>query len=1029
MRISRLWTICITGFLLLEPGTATRALALRYADQTPSGVQADADTLVIPGPLRPFLRMAGISQEVTPNDVLHMLARNASLYGYDKGTPTEYLVLVDRYVHQARELQRLVDANGAIRVTGCGDAPELLRILGYRFQQGCGQGNSALVTADAERAFVTIDSGFPLTSLERSLAKNEPFVYPFPATRVPIHFTEKEWVSISSWNRRFDQGLLDVLLHDQAVDRLYAAMTRCDESTRVALNGAPGLQRLLPVAAVLDLYGSQISIKAGRVMVPGGAEKVWEDLVGTSPRSSGEFVMHLLTKDGGWLAAYFDVMARLSETQVSHLNEGNRLKRFYEVFRSTAIRFDASKGVYPRNSGLLILLASLKWKPDGDFEIPGGLQVWNEILAVIAKSKETRAWIGKGRNWNTSGQLLETLVASSNFQSSTGPVQIFLFLSAINAARPADRQLSGDTDKLIAQKFQQLNRWFPIFAEFPALDDGAIVEFVNVAGRIDGISNITLRANALGSFQADIGIWRILARQGQIPSDQLNSSWQNLVEPFLGIGSSVQLFEATRSSLQSVLVAAAGSKSLSQDQIVDLLAGPVRDDADSQRVHQQMAAQIQAVLDDQRLVSLDTLFGLYDGMVEMAQGTTTGKSLLPLAEDLREFELPRPIFTNNERSTWSPLVYTNRHAELQIRTDLTRILKSSATPAQLATARGQLTPFLRDTLVGLNYAYYEPPNAEVLHNNPLFVRSHDFASVSVQGDVDSWGAPRLVGVGAMAGGGAFLIGSLADLPYALAATEEDFIIPKNVQALIWREVVPDLLVSSTLPRWWNVSREELHFATLYQRAGEEILIASPNNPDLHKQVISIFSDRMEPARMDRIEVELKTSHGADSLISQTPPSDLFYLAAEYRKRYPEQAERWGKAGKELDELSKSHPADGSWERLSADFGVPHRALMLDGSRALINMKSASSYGGGFGMLFAESWDSNNLYWARLADEMGYSPVTLNLLAPKLTRSMVGNIFASNIEDWPALQRAMQQTGVEFRQGKISFQVTTAIASQ
>jgi len=35
--------------------------------------------------------------------------------------------------------------------------------------------------------------------------------------------------------------------------------------------------------------------------------------------------------------------------------------------------------------------------------------------------------------------------------------------------------------------------------------------------------------------------------------------------------------------------------------------------------------------------------------------------------------------------------------------------------------------------------------------------------------------------------------------------------------------------------------------------------------------------------------------------------------------------------------------------------------------------------------------------------------------------MVGNIFASNIDDWPALERAMEQTGDEFRQGKITLQ--------
>ena len=56
--------------------------------------------------------------------------------------------------------------------------------------------------------------------------------------------------------------------------------------------------------------------------------------------------------------------------------------------------------------------------------------------------------------------------------------------------------------------------------------------------------------------------------------------------------------------------------------------------------------------------------------------------------------------------------------------------------------------------MGLNYAYYEPPGAEILHNNPLFVSSHDFSSVSVRGTEEIWGPPGLIGVGATAGGGA-----------------------------------------------------------------------------------------------------------------------------------------------------------------------------------------------------------------------------------------------------------------------------------
>jgi len=47
------------------------------------------ETIVIPGPLRSFLRMAGVSQEISIDEVLPTLARNAALYGYQGGKETE----------------------------------------------------------------------------------------------------------------------------------------------------------------------------------------------------------------------------------------------------------------------------------------------------------------------------------------------------------------------------------------------------------------------------------------------------------------------------------------------------------------------------------------------------------------------------------------------------------------------------------------------------------------------------------------------------------------------------------------------------------------------------------------------------------------------------------------------------------------------------------------------------------------------------------------------------------------------------
>jgi hypothetical protein len=441
-----------------------------------------------------------------------------------------------------------------------------------------------------------------------------------------------------------------------------------------------------------------------------------------------------------------------------------------------------------------------------------------------------------------------------------------------------------------------------------------------------------------------------------------------------------------------------------------------------------MANRIRSVLDEQRLVSLDTLLALGDGLREGAQGNFSGAALLPLAGELREFEMPQPIFRNSERDQWAAGIYNNRHTELQMRTNLAKIIKSPGSPEQLAEARGQLAPFLRDTLVGLNYAYYEPPGAQILHHNPLFVRSHDFAGDTVVGLERLWQAPQLFGAGSPAGGGAHLVGSLADLPYVLATTEQDFIAPQNVQALIWRELVPGLLTNAIVPRWWNVSQNELHAVSLYQQCGEELLAASAQNDELRNKVMNILSDRMIPQRSERVEQALRSEH-LPEMLSQLMPADTFYLAAEYRRRFPEGASSFGPAGNELATLSQRYPDEINWERLSRDFGVPHRVLTQSYARELLNLPPFPVFMGNANRLFAETWDSNNLYWARLVDEKSYSPVMLNRLVPELTRRMVEKIFATDFEDWPALLRAARETGEDFRQGKIAAVSSNGSSSQ
>ena len=259
-------------------------------------------------------------------------------------------------------------------------------------------------------------------------------------------------------------------------------------------------------------------------------------------------------------------------------------------------------------TSLLLLFTRLQWDASGEPLIPGGLGVWQEVFAREQKLHHSHDWTRHFHTGDGAEGLLETQVAYSNFAMLGGPTQIYEVLSAIDGARPADRRLSADTARLLAAKYTELCDWYPIFVEFPALDDTSIRNFVDAADRIGGISNQSLRSNTLGAFQAEVGIWQILARQRQIRDEDLKSSWQNAVQAYGTISSSTQLFDAARKSLRTIVEAAGGKGDLTEDQVVDLLAGPAESSPGAIEIHDELARRMRAVLGDQRLASLDTLF-------------------------------------------------------------------------------------------------------------------------------------------------------------------------------------------------------------------------------------------------------------------------------------------------------------------------------------------------------------------------------------------------------------------------------------
>ncbi len=993
--------------------------------------QGDPSSIAIPGPLRSFLRMAGISQKASPKQVLSLLARNVEMEGYGwrgkKPQPTEFLKLLRGYLNHARQLLVLAGPKGVIHVANCDQAQPLLSVLGYRLRTSCGP-HTSVEAADPKKAFLTIDSGFPLTNLTSTLRGNRPFDYTFETTRLPVLLRASDWVSVEEERTRNKKSIngpddvVDSLVRDPALARLYWALARMDAGTTSYLVQTFGLEKLVSLAPVLDFYGRHIYVRSGRVIVPGGvsAERPWKKLVGASPESPRAFLSRLLEKDDGWMAAYFDALSRADARQQAYFTSRSRLRNFYHALLGRKVTPSAVRPVFRPNPGLVLLATRLRLDRAGRPRLPGNLAAWKSIFEEQHRnhSKIVRRWTARAAGWKNPDQLVAAMVALSRVDSQGNPLNTFLMLNEIDRGRSRSERLKPRTVELLAEQYPRFGDQYRIFAEFHALNGGSISRFLDVAEILDGIHDRALRADAAGIFQANVGLWQILARQGQIPVRKWNWSWQRVVDPFARFRTSAELFDASRKSLQALFRAATGNSRVSQDEIVALLSGPEVKSPAGDRVRQALAARIDAALDAQNLVSLDTLFDLGDGLNRMARGKSAPGDMIQLAGRLRELKMPKPLFSSSERAEWGYGYYTNPHIQGEMATNLAKIIRSPRSSKQLAAARGELVPFLRDTLVGLNYAYYQPPGADVLYNDPFFVRSHDFSGEEIIGADQTWKTPIVFGRGWTAGGGARLVGSLADLPYVLAEVEQDFIVPRNVQALIWEDLVPTLLTDSVVPRWWHVTENELQAVTLYQRFGEQLVAQAAKDQEVRSQVLNILSSRLVPPRYDEVEADVHTGRVQDAVANLTP-AVKFYLAADFRQKFSKETAKWGGAGQELDELAHRDPKDVNPSRLARDFGVPHPALAQTYGTGLLNVQPLPTYMGYSSRLLAESWQSDNLYWARLAYKKGYPPVMLNLLVPELTRRMIANIFATDLEDRQALLRALRETGKQFQSGELA----------
>jgi hypothetical protein len=982
--------------------------------QAPPAPAEAAQMVEIPGPLRSFARMVAISADTVPEEVLPAIARNVVTNGYeasrnaDELEETEYLKLVHRYLSQARELDKLTGADKVIRVPACESSQtnDLLRILGFRMRGGCGS-EVVLETVNAPRAFLSTDSGFPLAQLEQSLRTDKPFSYDFHPTRVPVLYSADYWISAKE---KAQGDFIDAFLGDPALCRFYLGMAKLDPETAEDLRKASTPLRLRAFASVLDFFGGNFEIRQGKAVVPGGARSAaaWAELAGASTDKGPEFFEKLMTRDDGWLASLYDALARIQGPVQDYLTEPARMKRFYAAIRGKITTPGPARPVFRSNADMMLLTTRLHIDADGSAHIPGGMEVWRNLFGRNVRGKYDAKLSRAASGWREPDDVLEALFALCRKPVDNDALKMFMALTDIDRSRPLP--LAPATVDRLIKNWSVYSAQYSVFADAPTVSDKTVIQWLDAAEFIDKIRDAEFRQDAIGTMQGLTGIWQIFCRQGSIPAAKADETLAGLASPFATLKNDRDLFDAGRHGLTLLAGTAAGSGTI-QERLLALLAGGAGPDQSEARGT--LVKEEQRIFESQKLLPADLIFELADNLEGVSKGDKLNAQLASrMAARVADIQLPRNSMSGAEKNSVAFGYYVDKHIDDERKLNFRAMIdKAARDPERLKDIRGLLAPTLRDTIVGYNYIFYAPPGAQILLTNPLFVRGHDF--IGMQGANHSWRVTEPYGTGWPSNAGGRLVGSLSGLPYALAESEQNFLVPTQTQALIWGDLVPQMMLAAKTPRFWGVSPVQMHWVGLNMRLAETEVAEAAVNPAERDAVVGAINAAASPWRAALVRNAMAQGNVRGALDLLTP-SEMYAMARSLSARPAGAAVQEGAAAKEIAHYKTLSAELVSPSEISRAWGTPKPTLSNSYRSELLNLRTFPTLMGYSSRIMAESWESNLLYWAEVGDEIGARPAQLNILVPEWTEKVVERIFASHLEDWPALLKSLRSVGDEVR---------------
>ena len=281
---------------------------------------------------------------------------------------------------------------------------------------GCGS-EVVLETVNATRAFLTIDSGFPLAELEQDLRTNRPFTYDYKPTASSGALrhgllAERERKAKAANSSTHSWAILRCAV---CTWRFPSWIRRRRKSLRKRHQRSKD-PRLCARAGFLRRHVPDSRRQSA--LVPGGArsEKAWAESGGRVARQGRPCSSNAWwpRTTAGWPA--ISTRSRASITPASaavqnYLTEPERLKRFYAAIRGKVTSPGPARPVFRSNTDMMLLTARLRLDPDGKPHIPGSLEVWRTLFIEHppARASTTPSSARRRRSWKDPDDVLEAL--------------------------------------------------------------------------------------------------------------------------------------------------------------------------------------------------------------------------------------------------------------------------------------------------------------------------------------------------------------------------------------------------------------------------------------------------------------------------------------------------------------------------------------------------------------------------------------------------------------------------------------------